>query len=45
MSSETIELEKNLGLTASEFPRVILRDLPHSPSSKPRVVSWICNKI
>jgi ribonucleoside-diphosphate reductase alpha chain len=45
MSIETIELEKNLGLAGSEFPRVIRRDLPHSTSSKPRVVSWIGNKI
>jgi len=45
MSIETIELEKNLGLAGSEFPRVIRRDLPHATSSKPRVVSWIGNKI
>ena len=45
MSIETIELEKNVGLTGSEFPRVIRRDLPHAASSKPRVVSWIGNKI
>ena len=45
MSIETIELEKNLGLSGSDFPRVIRRDLPGSTSSKPRVVSWIGNKI
>ncbi len=45
MSTETIELEKNLGSSGSDYPRVIRRDLPNSPSSKPRVVSWIGFKI
>ena len=43
MSTETLALEKNL--IASEFPRVIRRDLPHAKSAKPRVVTWIGYKI
>ena len=45
MSTETVELEKNLGVAGSEFPRVIRRDLPNAKSTKPRVVTWIGNKI
>jgi ribonucleoside-diphosphate reductase alpha chain len=40
----TLELEKNLS-TASEFPSVIRRDLPHAKSAKPRVVAWLGHKI
>jgi len=42
----TPELEKNLGeAPASEFPRVIRRDLSHAPSVKPRLVPWLGHKI
>ncbi|HEX4141315.1 MAG TPA: ribonucleoside-diphosphate reductase subunit alpha, partial [Candidatus Methylacidiphilales bacterium] len=36
--------DQNLA-TASEFPRVIRRDLPNAKSSKPRVVAWLGHKI
>ncbi len=42
--STTFELDQNL-TTASEFPRVIRRDLPNAKSSKPRVVAWLGHKI
>jgi ribonucleoside-diphosphate reductase alpha chain len=46
MSTETLELGSNLGLTnTSEYPRVIRRDLPQAKSGKPRVVAWIGFKI
>ncbi len=42
--STTFELDTNLA-TASEFPRVIRRDLANAKSSKPRVVAWLGHKI
>ena len=42
--STTFELDQNLA-TASEFPRVIRRDLANAKSSKPRVVAWLGHKI
>ena len=42
--STTFELDQNLA-TASEFPRVIRRDLPNAKSAKPRVVAWLGHKI
>ncbi len=46
MNTESPELVANLGLaSASEFPRVIRRDLPGAKSMKPRVVPWIGRKI
>jgi ribonucleoside-diphosphate reductase alpha chain len=46
MNLNSVELEKNLGETpASDFPRVIRRDLAHSTSTKPRLVPWLGHKI
>jgi ribonucleoside-diphosphate reductase alpha chain len=46
MNPTTLDLEQNAAETAgSEFPRVIRRDLPHSPSTKPRLVPWLGHKI
>ena len=46
MSTEALELERNLGVVAeSELPRVIRRDLLSANSTKPRVVPWIGHKI
>ena len=46
MNTTTTELEKNLGeQPASDFPRVIRRDLPNSTSTKPRLVPWLGHKI
>jgi len=42
--STTFELDQNLA-TASEYPRVIRRDLPNAKSTKPRVVAWLGHKI
>ena len=42
--STTFELDHNIAI-ASEFPRVIRRDLANAKSSKPRVVSWLGHKI
>ena len=42
MNTDTLELEKNLGEeSASEFPRVIRRDLPGFPSANHR--KWLGN--
>jgi ribonucleoside-diphosphate reductase alpha chain len=38
-------LDLDTTLAASEFPRVIRRDLPGMKSGKPRVVAWIGHKI
>jgi ribonucleoside-diphosphate reductase alpha chain len=43
LDTEVLELGANA--IASEFPRVIRRDLTQSPSSKPRVVAWIGHKV
>jgi ribonucleoside-diphosphate reductase alpha chain len=46
MNNPAFELDKELGeRSASEFPRVIRRDLAHSPSTKPRLVPWLGHKI
>jgi ribonucleoside-diphosphate reductase alpha chain len=46
MNSVTAEFEKDMGAAgASEFPRVIRRDLSQSRSHKPRVVLWLGHKI
>ncbi|HEY0256244.1 MAG TPA: ATP cone domain-containing protein, partial [Candidatus Methylacidiphilales bacterium] len=46
MNTDTLELEKNLGESpASDFPRVIRRDLPQARSAKPRLVPWLGHKI
>lgn len=46
MRDEVITLEKKSYSTISvEFPRIIRRDLPHTKSNKPRLVSWNGNKI
>jgi ribonucleoside-diphosphate reductase alpha chain len=46
MNTTTLELEKNLGdESASEFPRVIRRDIAGAPSAKPRLVPWLGYKI
>jgi ribonucleoside-diphosphate reductase alpha chain len=42
--STTFDLDQGLA-TASEFPRVIRRDLPNSKSTKPRVVAWLGHKV
>ena len=42
--STTFELDQNIA-TASDFPRVIRRDLANAKSSKPRVVAWLGHKV
>ena len=44
MSTEVLDLNQ-VEEAASEFPRVIRRDLPGSTSTKPRLVPWIGHKI
>jgi ribonucleoside-diphosphate reductase alpha chain len=44
MSTEILDLQQT-DTSVSEFPRVIRRDLPGSPSTKPRLVPWIGHKI
>src|ERR1700677_4193029 len=44
--STTLDLQTNLDSnTASEYPRVIRRDLVNAKSLKPRVVAWLGHKI
>jgi hypothetical protein len=45
MTPDTLDLETDLGSIASEFPRVIRRDLVQSRLHKPRVVPWLGHKI
>jgi ribonucleoside-diphosphate reductase alpha chain len=46
MSNATMILERNLGsANASEFPKIIRRDIPHTKSTKPRLVAWNGTKI
>ena len=44
MSTETLDLQQ-IEAAASDFPRVIRRDLPGAPTIKPRLVPWIGHKI
>ncbi|MFI5343160.1 MAG: ribonucleoside-diphosphate reductase subunit alpha [Chlamydiales bacterium] len=46
MKTEILELEKTLDLkTFSKFPSIIRRDLPHTKSTKQRLVTWNGSKI
>lgn len=46
MTTNVLELEKTLDLkTPSKFPNIIRRDLPHTKSIKPRLVTWNGSKI
>ena len=44
MRDEVITLEEKTDFSV-EFPKIIRRDLPHTKSNKPRLVSWNGNKI
>ncbi len=46
MTTNVLELEKTLDFkTPSKFPSIIRRDLPHTKSIKPRLVTWNGSKI